>query len=306
MKKFIFRILLFFIFIAVCDYAFGLICSYLNKSAIGGDTKSHYYASMESDEEVIILGSSRAIHHYIPSILSDSLNMSVYNSGVDGNGIILQYGRLKMITSRYTPKLIIYDTTVSFDIENNDNLKYLNWLKRFYDSEGIDSIFMDISYNEKYKMNSNFYRYNTSFIQMLSDNINPQQIVLEGGYKPIYGTMNYTPDDIHQKKITQWDPLKLKYFKKMIELCHSKGIKLIISYSPFYNAKSSECYLLINNLCKEYNIPVIDFYSNNFISSDISKFKDTSHLNNDGAIEFTNTIAPIIKDILANPSNINN
>ena len=92
----------------------------------------------------------------------------------------------------------------------------------------------------------------------------------------------------------------------MIELCHSKGIKLIISYSPFYNAKSSECYLLINNLCKEYNIPVIDFYSNNFISSDISKFKDTSHLNNDGAIEFTNTIAPIIKDILANPSNIKN
>ena len=212
MKKFTLKICIFFICIIFIDFLFGGVCSYLNSHAKGGDTKSHYYISNQSTEDVIILGSSRAIHHYIPSILSDSLNLSVYNGGVDGNGIIFLYGRLKIITDRYTPKIVIYDANIDFDIKDNDNTKYLNWLKRFYDKPGIDSLFSTISHAEKYKMQSNLYRYNTSFIQITSDNISPKQVVKNGGYKPIYGEMDYDTPYLETSSTTKWDPIKHHYF----------------------------------------------------------------------------------------------
>lgn len=270
---------------------------------MGGDTQSHYYISQKATEDIIILGSSRAIHHYIPSILSDSTNMNVYNGGVDGNGIIFLYGRLQLITDRYTPKLIIYDANVNFDIAQNDNLKYLNWLKRFHGSNNqLDSLFYDISHSEKWKLYSGLYKYNSSFIQILSDNISPKQTVLDGGYKPIYGNMNYKPTTKQEAAPSQWDPVKYKYFVKLIQLCRQKNIPLVVSISPMCHATSSDCFQPIKELCQENNIPVIDYYANNEISNDVRYFKDSAHMNHDGAVKFTTAIAPSIKALVTQHS----
>lgn len=300
MKKFVLKICTFFICIILIDFLFGWICSYLNSHAKGGDTKSHYYISNKSTEDIVILGSSRAIHHYIPSILSDSLNLSVYNGGVDGNGIIFLYGRLKIITDRHTPKIVIYDANTDFDIKDNDNSKYLNWLKRFYDKHGIDSLFSSISHSEKYKMQSNLYRYNTSFIQMASDNVSPKQVVEGGGYKPIYGEMDYDAPYLEPSSTTKWDPIKHHYFIKLIELCQKKNITLIITTSPMYKATTSDCFSPIKDLCIKYNIPFIDFYANNEISITKRYFKDSSHMNHDGATIFSSAVASKIKIIIDN------
>lgn len=77
------------------------------------------------------MGSSRASHHYVPEIISEKLGMSCFNAGQDGNGIILQYGRWKMLSERYTPKLIIYDINPGFDMVVNDNMTYVDRLKPF-------------------------------------------------------------------------------------------------------------------------------------------------------------------------------
>lgn len=298
MKRFILKICIFFVCIIVIDFFFGKACSYLNSHAKGGDTKSHYYISNQSTEDIIILGSSRAVHHYIPSIISDSLNRSVYNGGVDGNGIIFLYGRLDIITKHHIPEIVIYDANIDFDIKHNDNAKYLNWLKRFYDKPGIDSLFLSISHNEKYKMYSNLYRYNTSFIQMASDNISPKQLVENGGYKPLYGEMDYELQFYEQPATTNWDPLKHHYFIKLFELCQNNNITLIVTISPMYNATSSDCFLPLKELCNKYDIPFIDFYANNKISITKKYFKDSSHMNHDGASLFSSIIATKIKPFI--------
>ena len=108
MKKFILHILVFFAIVTAVDYVAGKVFRYIQIKA-GGRTGAEWYACKEMKEDIIIMGSSRAIHHYVPRIIADSLGMSCFNAGQDGNGIILQYGRWKMISERYTPKLIIYD-----------------------------------------------------------------------------------------------------------------------------------------------------------------------------------------------------
>lgn len=292
MLKFIKHIIFFFLVIAILDFSFGKMCTYLNSHAKGGDTKSHYYIAKECKEDVLIFGSSRAVHHYIPYLIEKKLNMTVYNCGTEGNGILLMYSYLRMITQRYTPKVIVYDVCSEFDIYANDNTKYLGWQKRFYDEPGIKDVFNDVNKVEQYKMYSNFYRYNTDFIQMLGDNFKPQKQVLYGGYKPFFEVMNTTAHDIlESNKILCWDPLKKKYWNNFIELCHERNIQLVLSFSPFYGKTDINEFNPLIKLCAKNNVLIINNYTEQNFAKHPEWFSDPSHLNNTGAVYFSRQFA---------------
>lgn len=69
-------------------------------------TKTRYLAG-HVDKDVILLGTSRTSHHYIPSILEDSLGMNIYNGGMDGtDNIYMHYFLLNLILRHHTPKVV--------------------------------------------------------------------------------------------------------------------------------------------------------------------------------------------------------
>ena len=115
MKKFLLKVVLFLACVVIMDLVFGYGFSWLRSHAKGGSTANCEYIANRVEEDIIILGSSRATHHYIPQIIEDSLGMSCYNCGEEGNGVILAYGRLKMLTNRYKPQLILYEITSGYD-----------------------------------------------------------------------------------------------------------------------------------------------------------------------------------------------
>lgn len=263
--------------------------SYLVINPKGGDNWRNNYICKKTNEDVLIFGSSRAFHHYNPQIITDSLKLSCYNCGQDGNGIILNYGRLVMIQQRYQPKVIIYDISTSFDYLTNDNHTYLGKLKPYYQEQGIKDIFTSIDQTEKWKMLCSMYRYNSSFIQIISDYIHPIQQIGNNGFRPMEGSLD--PMKLKTKKDNDelmFDTLKIYYIKKFINRC--KNTTLIFTYSPMWYYDDSAKLNFIKNLCKENDIPFLD-YSNNpkYIHND-SLFKDGSHLNEKGANEFTKDI----------------
>lgn len=203
MKRFLAYICIFFGLIILIDIGVGFVARYLNSHAKGGDTANHYYIANEMTDSVLVFGSSRAIHHFNPRILEQTLGTTAYNCGVDGNGILYNYGRLLTITRRYTPKMIIYDVLPSFDMQDDDDSKYLSWQRRWYDVPGVSEIFYDISHLEKYKMISQMYRYNRSIIQMLSDNLNPRQEIDYKGFKPLHETMTEVSSNLEADKPIQ-------------------------------------------------------------------------------------------------------
>ena len=294
MKKFIVHIIVFFAIIVVIDFCFGQVCQYLNSHAGGGDTQREYYAFMKSSEDILIFGSSRALHHYVPAIIEDSLGLTCFNCGLDGNGIIMQYGRFKVITNRYSPKCIIYDIEPTFDLKVDDKIKYLTPLKPYYDQNGVDSIFWSVAKTEKYKMLSYMYRYNTKFIQKLSDNIHPLQQISYGGYMPLYGKLDY---EVAWKNFEQYsiDDLKIQYFEKMIRTSLQKGIKLIFVASPSYHTLNSDVFYPIKELCDKYDITFLDYYCDPYFVNNPLYFKDSGHLNDDGANVFSCILSHILK-----------
>ena len=301
MKKFLGKIILFLILLSFIDVLFGMICSYLTNHPKGGTTYHYYYLCKKSTEDVILMGSSRMCRHYNPEIIEDILKMSVYNAGIKGNGIILNYGMLCEILNRYKPKLIIYDI-FSFDMYDDerfseDNVRYLDNLKDYYNNPDIKSIFLNVNPSDRLKMFSMMYRYNSKFPRILCDFLYKRGI-FKKGYNPYHGVMNYQILDDGRNNQQKIDKLKLYYFEKFIRKANENHIPLIVSASPRFGTSVDEHYNdPIKALCKEYNIPFLNYYANIEFSSHPEFFHDSNHLNETGADKFTEMITPRIKEI---------
>lgn len=303
MKKFILYIIFFFAIITSIDYCFGRVCDYLNAHSQGGMSKQIYDMCMKDEYDVIILGSSRAHHHYVPQIMEDSLGMSCYNAGFDGNGIIMMYGLYKMITSRYTPKLIIYDVEQMFDLykyENDKNCtRYLNALKPYYNQPCVLQIFKDISIKEYYKVHSGFCRYNSNTFPLALDYLKKRPMD-DRGYSPLIGTFDYEPVADERKRPLVVDPLKMNYMLKLIREVSERAIPIVVVASPRYGVLDSDEFIPLKKICEDYKIRFVDFYSDDYFLSHKELFNEPVHLNDNGARIFTQKIASLLKQEIVN------
>lgn len=292
MKKFVCKVGLFFLLIAIVDIVFGYTMGAITiRIDIGGAGRDNYICEKMTDD-VLIFGSSRAEHHYNAQMISDSLGVSCYNAGEDGCGIILAYGRLLMILERYTPKTIIYEVTPAFDYLNGeDNLKYLYRLKQRYDMPGVDSIFWNVDPTERYKMTSGMYRHNTSFLQNLI--VYFFRISTDNGvkgFRPFYeemDTMKIKTDkkDYDSKEGYIYDSTKIHYINKFLE--KTKDIKLVFVVSPMWYGQDTLVLEPIKQICEKRNTYIIDFSNNPKYVHHNEFYKDGGHLNARGADEFT-------------------
>lgn len=292
------KVLLFFACVIVMDVILGYVFSWLRVHAKGGSTANCEYIANRADEDIIILGSSRASHHYIPQIIEDSLGMGCYNCGEEGNGVVLAYGRLKMLTNRYKPKLIIYEITPGYDYGTIEpNTKFLGYLRSYYDKEGIREIFDDFDDDfSRWKMISKMYQNTTRLLPDIVDNIVYRDN--KKGYFPLFGKMDVTKYNPVKPMEIEIDSLKLCYVEKVIELAQTKDISILFMISPRYGVQSSiDNYKPVIELCEKYDVQVCDYINCPNIANNEAYFQDAGHMNHEGAVAYTNLL---IKEVLNN------
>lgn len=298
MKRYITYIIIFFCAVFVIDHTVGFACDYLYSHAKGGDSKHTYDVFNNVTADVIILGSSRALHHYVPSIIEDSTGLSCYNCACDNQGIINMYGRYKMVSKREKPKYVICEIFPSLDIYKDvDNIKYLNSFKPFRDNPELAEIIKDYSPLEYLKTNSFIYRYNTYIFQLLKDYTKSARLYADKGFSPSKGRMNYNPEP-YKEVIGEIDTFKVKYIHKLVEATKKDNVSLIFSTSPRYEADDNKSYALIKEICTNYGIPFVSFYTDSLFRYKREFYKDSSHLNETGAFEYTKLFVKAIKPII--------
>ena len=306
MRKFILNVIIFFALVTVVDVCFGVITKHMIANSKGGTTKQMYDLCFKDNYDLLIMGSSRAHHHYVPDIIEDSCALSAYNAGYDGNGIILQYGIYKIITERYIPKVIVYDIYNTFDVneyqQDCNNTRYIQSLKKFYEKKVVKEIAHSV--NKKYDiyMLSNLYRYNGSMISIISDYILNRPMDKKG-YAPLYGEYKGSLDlNNQEQQKDKTDSLKLHYLEKFMLATKEDGVELIVTISPSYNNtnKVESKYKPVIDLCKKHEIPFVNYGNVATIVCDNSLWKESVHMNDNGAIKFTReNVVPALKEFLS-------
>ena len=301
MKKYVVRILVFFAIVVVIDICVGFAGYYLQTHAKGGSTKQFNDLVMNDSHDVLILGSSRASHHYDTPFLSDTLGLDIYNAGYDGNGVILANGILELLLKHSHPKLILLDIEPSFDIivydKDNNHKRYIADLKPYYRYPEIGRIIKDVSEEEWYKVHSGMMRYNTDIIKMTIDNImkreNPQK-----GYVPLSGAMLNEPAIGLQSGPNETDTFKLKYVSHIIDVAQSNDIPIALVASPKYTKAGASVLEPVIEICERESVPFLNYYNHPDFMTHKEWFKEKMHLNSAGARVFSRMISGEIERLL--------
>lgn len=299
MKKFILKITCFVFFMVVVDCLFGVIFSFLQSHAKEGSTRVNYYLSEKCDADVLVLGCSRARHHYVPHEL-DSLGGVAYNAGHNGMGIILGLGRYRLCLEKHNPKIVIVDIYF-YDYAKDDNSKYLKLLRPFSNKPEIERIFSRVG--EPFvliKNVSNMYRNTSEILQNIWDFYSKKHFD-ERGYRPLFGNCNKCNSFTMNEDVSSitLDSIKLEMLDQFVEESRNQGAKLYFTISPtfYWNEKdvSKVNRMYAKMLSQRYNVPLLDNEFIPGISDNPSLFSANTHLNDNGAVAYTRKL---VKEIL--------
>jgi hypothetical protein len=258
------------------------------------------YAIDSTNAEILVFGSSRANHHYVPDVFMKYLKGTFYNAGREGNFILYNYAVFKAVISRYTPEVIIFDLNsdeLFHDKESYDRLSSL--LPYYKDHAEIREIINLRGPFERVKIVSEIYPYNSKILTIIAGNLKMNHKRKDDvfGYVPLNKTISDT--SLRNLSTIQGtiDKNKVNALKSIIRVCKEKGIGLFIVVSPVYaRVEKNDSLKLLAQITATENIQFYDLTGDSIILANPGFFQDQDHLNNRGAEYFSEIIANRIRE----------
>lgn len=290
-----------FLFVILGDWFVGKVleAGFFSKQSIENDRVVHAFSGTEAD--LLVFGSSRALHHYNTELIQDSLNITAFNVAEGGQNIYYHNLLLKTVLNRYKPKKIILELFyIDFEetSSNWDKEKLAVLLPFSKKHETVQNAFMNIDPNHRFKIFSRIYPFNSEVYRIFRNNFAPYHNSYHG-FMPIAEQngldLNEQPLEIKSSAIL--DANKVAEVELFITSCLNSDIDLKVVVSPSYclYEKGNSYEEFIAYLQRKFPIDVCSFQNDAFFSGHPELFKDVNHLNTKGANEFTKRIFSIIK-----------
>jgi len=298
-KKIILNILLIIVTVIVLDFIIGKTLQHFYFTEASG---LHYRTTYSIDStmaDVLVFGSSRANHHYVPEVFEDSLKMSFYNTGRDGNSILYTLAVFKAITKRYTPKVIIIDMMMMELYYNAQSYDRLASLLPYYNSHPeLQSIVHLRGPYEKFKLLSSIYPYNSSLLAIAVGNLefNKKRKEDNKGYVPLYNGLTDTTRISLDENSMIIDSTNIEALKFITNYCKNKNIFLLLVHSPLYaKSKLLNTSEIFEKIAEENGALYLNFMQDPLFVNRPEYFRDQVHLNDEGAKLFSSIITHRIK-----------
>lgn len=295
-KAFILLVIMF-----IVDRGLGGIIEYYFQNEPMGDAASFAHAINDPKEDILIYGSSRAVHTYDTKVFTDSLGVSAFNCGRNASNVIYHSAILPAaLNGNHQPKAIILDLTAKeiawrsgqfgADVLAGMILPYV------LTNEHFASLAKELFPKEYYKARvSKLYTYNSLILSIVknysrtdNDNVN--------GYQPMYGSKVAPLPETYtaaRDKIDDYSRDKLEEFVKSVT---DKKIPLIVIISPMYvrSFQENESLIVSKQILTKYGVTVWDYATDpKYVKKEL--FYDVNHMNAKGAELFSQEIASRMK-----------
>lgn len=286
------------------------------------DYKFNDFFNEKNDYDVLFFGSSHIVNGIYPMDLWNDYGIVSYNMAGHGTQIPTTYWILKNSLDYTNPKLVVIDGyLLSNNYKTSEQYKYLhfsfdafplsiNKIKAIFDLTD-DPVIKDLMNrglikNEprtKLELMWDFSIYHSRWEELMEEDFtNPSSPTKGADINK--GNYRYVNNYVNDGKIINESTVAMNYMQKMIDLCKSKGIEVLLTYLPV-SSQEEICYRESNTLklmAKNNNVNFISYLDNDLIDG-LTDFADKdSHLNQSGASKITKSIG----EYIISTYNINN
>ncbi len=257
--------------------------------------------------DIIITGSSRAVSHYDPRIITSVTGLKAFNIGRNGSQTDMQVAVLKTyLKHNRKPRMVIHNLDAfSFVMtrEVYDPGQYVPYLNETDLYDALHKINSDVWWKCRHMPLFGYMAEDTRLDWMLSiqglAGKSPRETFYQG-FNPREGAWT---DDFAKFLIAnpnginfEIQPDGVQVMADLIHLCHENGIQLILVYSPEYlkmqplTRNRAAIFEKYEELAKPFDVAIWDF-SHWEHAEDTEYFVNSQHLNAKGAEIFSTDLA---------------
>ncbi len=301
------KCLLLLAILVVADRLCGWGLSQLFFRQTHGDDSVTQYLLKDAREEIIILGASRASHHYDCRRIEAATGLSCFNGGRDNMPIQYAAAVLNIVYEHAHPKTVILDvipTGLWPSQQADDALKQV-LLPFSVKYPTLADVICRKDQLERYKIKlSSIYPFNSTvgtafqntFTHMGHESIKgyePLNSAIDPRYykEPIWGNFTAGRQDL--------DTFCVQALKDIIMLTKKHNTRLIAIISPFYFPiafKENNSFIAIRDILKEHGCELYDFSHDPRFLMQPQFFQDDIHLNDSGAALFDESVISILNN----------
>lgn len=278
----------------------------LYKRTMSGEAGGLINAALSAKAQVLLLGSSRMMHHVDPAVVSHYLSLSVYNAGINGHDLLyaLMLMDLRRREGDPPPEAVVLHVDENSFAKNEDELKRTSIFSFYYtESDLVREVIDQRTRLEPIKYASMAYRANGKVLPILKNVLSPEHGTMNG-YSPLNGIMKAPfPAEASEKMGTKTPPLgfwdfKVRCFERFLQNCRQEGTRVFLLHSPRFSESRSEhdgWIASINSFLARF--PEVQFIEiNEFTYPQVfggrpELFQDNTHLNAKGAAMLSDLLA---------------
>lgn len=268
-------------------------------------TSSDKYAEFfkeKQDIPVLLMGNSHMTNGIYPMELYKDYGIVSYNFGGHGNTMPTTYWIAENAMDYTSPKLMVVDCKdVSSELLHNEQVRYLHVsLDCFPMSRTkLDTINDILATNEKNEFLWKWWIYHDRWSELEKEDFTGAHNMEKGAETRINVTRKITPWKYEDEKLKlESESMGVKYLRKLIEDCQSRGVQVLLVYLPFSITDEVEIREMnsMKDLAEEYNVNYLNFNALSLVDYDTDYFDKNGHMNPSGARKVTDYLGSYIKD----------
>lgn len=262
------------------------------------EIKYDMFFEQEEDFEVLFMGSSHVLNGVFPMELWNDYGIVSYNMGGHGCTIPLSYWVLKNALEYTTPKLVVIDGYfIEKDIKHLEEIGYAHIsLDAFPLTETKTEAINDLCGTKETKIEFlwEFSLYHNRWSEISEGDIN-YELSKEMGAESRIGIAKANEYDLDKNEYLEYETVAMEYMGKIIELCQSNDIEVLLTYLPFPVDSYAEANSM-KLIAEEYGVNYINFLETEVVNFKTDCYDENSHLNPSGARKVTDYLGKFITE----------
>lgn len=294
LKQLINSSLLFLSLFFLADRVIGYYLKDMYFKQVKGEYYETNYSMTQVKEDVLIFGSSRAMRHYDPYILGDSLKLSAFNVGKAGNTLLYSEAVFSQILTYHKPKMVILDISpIEFARTERERgqKSMIDVLLKYHNLPIIERRINNLD-SKQLILSRLFwtYEFNSSIYTLFHNEQGAGTLVQSKGFRPLNGTKieayNFAVDNQDYVE----DPTLVNTFRDFLETARKNKIQVHVVISPTTLYHSHNSVAAIKEITASFGYKTIDI-SHQPEFKNVSLYYDKTHLNDIGARKFSESLA---------------
>jgi hypothetical protein len=307
------QIIVFVLLAVLLDRGLGAVLARIERQSFTGDRGGLLNYALMQEPQVLVLGSSRAQYHIMPSVLTRELGLTAYNAGLKGEDFLYAVMLYDLWKRRHPPpKILVLTIEIESLIPRETEINAAHFVAVHLDeSPLVREILYSGSPFKPFEYLSSTYRFNGGVLSLLKhafDRPPPGYdgfAVGPGAFDPASetGVLNALDQDRTAAEMAHvpFSPQKLGYLRALAEEAARNGTRFFLVHTPLFRQDEAAHAFWVHKLQATLSdMPGVQFvdlciatHPGLFTRPEL--YRNLNHLNLAGAENLTALLAEEIK-----------